>query len=572
MKPSRAHAGVGAGSATLEQERAAVRGQIFSHLAGFVLAPTVKALADRGAFEPFEQAGRAEQAERLDGGTGTVEFETIAHRTHANRGYLRVALRLLASSGWLEQHTRENGRLVSYTMTEAGRVATRMAPSLYAEVLPFLPKALFLQDCLFGAGEEPLLPSLRELVRRAESRWGLDAEGDARDRGLTGEVTRRLRLHLDGVLVGPAMVALARGGVFAALERGPAAVSALPGNAQSLTCVLDLLATQGWVLRQGERVELTSAGRYAAQIATAYGVTVSYLPLFTMLNTLLYGNPRFPHVDENGFEVLVDRAMNVWGSGGAHRTYFKKVDEIIIEIFNRPLHLQPRGICDMGCGDGTFLEHLYFVVRERTARGSVLDQHPLVMVGADFNKVARRVTKQTLRQAGIPTYHVIPGDINRPAQLASDLEKLGHDIHDLLHIRSFLDHNRPYSLLANYVSGTRKARSSGAFAHLGKEILPDELEENLVRHLRRWAPYIGRFGLLALELHTLPPELTAAHPEKTPAVGYDGTHGYSDQYLVELDVFLECAREAGLRADPRYQASFPPSELATVSINFFTAG
>jgi hypothetical protein len=416
------------------------------------------------------------------------------------------------------------------------------------------------------------LPSLRELVRRAEGRWGLDVEGAARDPDVTRDVKRRLLTHLDGVLVGPVMVALARGGVFAALERGPAAITALPGNAQSLTCVLDLLATQGWALRQGDRVELTSAGRYAAQIATAYGVTVSYLPLFTMLSTLLYGNPRFPHVDENGFEVLVDRAMNVWGSGGAHRNYFKKVDEIIIEIFNRPLHLQPRGICDMGCGDGSFLEHLYFVVRERTARGSVLDQHPLVIVGADFNKVARRVTKQTLRHAGIPTYHVIFGDINRPAQLASDLEKLGHDIHDLLHIRSFLDHNRPYSLLANYVGGTRKARSTGAFAHLGKEILPDELEENLVRHLRRWAPYIGRFGLLALELHTLPPELTAAHPDKTPAIGYDGTHGYSDQYLVELDVFLECAREAGLRADPRYSARFPPSELATVSINFFTAG
>jgi hypothetical protein len=41
--------------------------------------------------------------------------------------------------------------------------------------------------------------------------------------------------------------------------------------------------------------------------------------------------------------------------------------------------------------------------------------------------------------------------------------------------------------------------------------------------------------------------------------------------LVEIPVFLECAREAGLVADPRFQANFPPSELATVSINFFTA-
>ena len=223
----------------------------------------------------------------------------------------------------------------------------------------------------------------------------------------------------------------------------------------------------------------------------------------------------------------------------------------------------------MGCGDASFLEHLYFVVKKHTAHGQELDRHPLVLVGADFNKVARRVAKQTLRKAGIPTYHVIPGDINRPAQLASDLEALDLDIHDLLHVRSFLDHNRPYIPAANYTSGTRAGRSTGAFAHLGEEIPCDELKENLVRHLRRWAPYVGRFGLLVLELHTLPPDVTAKHLEHTPAVAYDGTHGFSDQYLVELPLFLDCAREAGLWADERHQCKFPQSDLATVSINFF---
>ena len=215
----------------------------------------------------------------------------------------------------------------------------------------------------------------------------------------------------------------------------------------------------------------------------------------------------------------MDRGMNVWGSGGAHKTYFKKVDEIVLDIFNRPLDVQPRGICDMGCGDGTFLEHLYSVIKNSTSRGAALDTHPLILVGADFNKVARRVTKQTLQRAGIPTYHVVNGDINRPAQLASDFEKLDLDMHEFFHVRSFLDHNRPYSAPANYAAGARKARSSGAFAHLGKEIPADELEENLVRHLRRWAPYTGRFGLLILELHTLPPELAAGASGKNAGGG-----------------------------------------------------
>jgi len=58
------------------------------------------------------------------------------------------------------------------------------------------------------------------------------------------------------------------------------------------------------------------------------------------------------------------------------------------------------------------------------------------------------------------------------------------------------------------------------------------------------------------------------NPQDT-GVAYDGTRGFSDQYLVEMPVFLDCAREAGLHTDPRYQFKFPPSEPPTVSINFF---
>jgi|HubBroStandDraft_1064217.scaffolds.fasta_scaffold00049_40 hypothetical protein len=546
-----------------DEEKAAVRGVVFGHLAGVVLAPTVKALWDRRVFDLFGSAGE------------WVDFDRIARETRANRGYLRVALRLLASCGWLKQRV-ESGHTPRHALTTEGRIAVNTAPLLYGEVLSFVAKAVFLEDFLFGASDRPVLPSLQELVRRSKEQWGLQPDVDP----VVSQVRNQIREHLDGMIIGPAMVALARAEILAQLER-PVDIDAIAANRASLTCILDLLAAQGWVAlesstrdnaRDRNSVILTACGRYAAQIATSYGVTVSYLPLFDNVSTLLFGNSRIPRMDESGVELLVNRGMNVWGSGGAHRTYFKKVDEIIVEIFNRPLNLQPRGICDMGCGDASFLEHLYSAVKNKTDRGKVLDRYPLILVGADFNKVARRVAKQTLRKANIPVYHVIPGDINRPAQLASDLEELNLDIHDLLHVRSFLDHNRPYISPANYAGGTRIGKSTGAFAHLGEEISCDALEENLTRHLRRWAPYVGRFGLLALELHTLPPEVTAANLSKTPAVAYDGTHGFSDQYLVELPVFLDAVKEAGLKADPRFQAKFPPSELATVSINFFTTG
>jgi hypothetical protein len=543
------------GESMPHDEKAEVRAALFGHLSGIVLAPVVKALFDRKVFEIFGDS------------QAWVGLDQIVDRTHANRGYLRVALRLLASCGWLTQRMFEDGRSPCYALTPYGSLALRIASPLYEEVLAFFPKVVFLEDFLFGRSDQPLLPSLEALVQRAKDRWGLGFEGDSS----TARIRRQLRTHLDGILVGPAMVALSRGGIFEELELGPLEIQNIHGNQGSLSCVFDLLAAQGWVAREQNTVRLTSSGKYAATLATSYGVTVSYVPLLNTVRTLLFGNPRIPRVDESGVELLVNRGMNVWGSGGAHRTYFKKVDEIVVEIFNRPIARQPHGICDMGCGDGTFLEHLHSVVKTRTARGQVLDKHPLVLVGADFNKVARRVAKQTLRKANCPTFHIIQGDINRPPQLAADLDDLGLDIHDLLHVRSFLDHNRPYSPPMDYIKGSRKGRSTGAFTRLGQEIAPDELEENLVRHLRRWAPYVGRFGLLLLELHTLPPELTAANLEKTPAVAYDGTHGFSDQYLVELPVFLDCAREAGLRSDARHACKFPPTQLATVSLNYFIA-
>ncbi len=214
----------------------------------------------------------------------------------------------------------------------------------------------------------PVLPSLQSLVMRARERWLALPHDDP----VAATVAASIRGHLDGVLIGPAMVALVRGGVLARLEPGAVETRAIAGNQASLNCLFDLLATQDWLVREGDSVRLTSRGLYAAQIATSYGVTVSYLPLFNALPTLLFGNARGPRLDESGVELLVNRGMNVWGSGGAHKTYFKKVDEIIIEIFNRPLARQPQGICDMGCGDGTFLEHLYEVVKQKTARGKVV--------------------------------------------------------------------------------------------------------------------------------------------------------------------------------------------------------
>ena len=72
---------------------------------------------------------------------------------------------------------------------------------------------------------------------------------------------------------------------------------------------------------------------------------------------------------------------------------------------------------------------------------------------------------------------------------------------------------------------------------------------------------------MIIELHTIDSKLTSHNIGKTPATAYDATHGYSDQYIIEVDVFRAVAAKAGLLPDDNHFAKFPDSELATVSIN-----
>ena len=74
---------------------------------------------------------------------------------------------------------------------------------------------------------------------------------------------------------------------------------------------------------------------------------------------------------------------------------------------------------------------------------------------------------------------------------------------------------------------------------------------------------------MLIELHTVKPELIAKNIGLTAATAYDATHGYSDQYIVEIKEFTTVLEEAGLIADKNSFKKYPNSDLATVSINLF---
>ena len=260
------------------------------------------------------------------------------------------------------------------------------------------------------------------------------------------------------------------------------------------------------VLSQNKYINVDETYQYILSRAKSYGVTASYQPILSNLDKTIFSNENLIYkrkIDEK--EIHVNRRLNVWGSGGAHKTYFNKIDKIITDIFNSPIESQPKGIADMGCGDGMFLEHIYKLITQNTLRGQHLDKYPLLIIGADLNQEALDVANLNLKKLILISNFLI-SDISNPVRYKHDLKNLFDiNIKDLLHVRSFLDHNRIFKKIEK--SSDYPYESSCAYACKGNLIESDDIISNLVYHLSQWKKHISIHGLLILELHGINPSI-----------------------------------------------------------------
>ncbi|MBS7787427.1 class I SAM-dependent methyltransferase [Flavobacterium sp. CYK-55] len=524
-----------------------LRGTIFRHLDGLATAPVAVALQKTGILDYLQQQKQA-------------DLDELALQFKANKGYLHVGLRVLCSQGFLNYHLDPVAQKISFSLSDKSQLAFDHF-YLYEDVVDLLKYSTQFHPRLF---DEAPFAKLQAIFEKYKRNYNLEISQDS----LTAEVQNQILKHVEGYLVAPTTVRLGMSGMFHKyfMETSFRAEE-FHKSPEMFDQILQFLSYLGWFQHKNGNYQFTETGLFFAKRAASYGVTVSYLPTFAQIEELIFGNPSALRMQPDGSdEIHVDREMNVWGSGGAHETYFKIVDEILIYLFNLPIEQQPKGILDMGCGNGAFIQHIFEVIDRQTLRGKILDQHPLFLVGADYNQAALKVTRANLIKADIWA-KVIWGDIGRPDLLASDLkENYNIDLGDLLNVRTFLDHNRIWENPKN-TTPNRISLSTGAFAHRGELISTRAVEDNLLEHMQKWAPYVKRFGLLLIELHTIAPEFAAKNIGKTAATAYDATHGFSDQYIVEIDVFNKVAAEAGLYPDYKVFKRFPDSDLATVSIN-----
>ncbi len=449
-----------------QEEKKQLRSILFRHLDGIAIGPTIASLYEKGICTYMQNNPH-------------FTFKKITEQFEVNDGYLNVGLRLLSSQGWLKRIIIEDGKDIDFYLTDKGKQVYPLFLH-YVKFFSFMPTCIHLDDYLFNDQPFPHLDTLSLLITT------LDNAKNKYHKIETAEW--EIITHLEGLLVGPFIVAFGMSNFFTEIiVTKKNIIKELKKISPLLQLCLDLFTRIDWI----ENDCFTKKGEFFLKRASAYGVTVSYLPTFIQTPALIYGNPSMLwEKQKDGSESHVNRRMNVWGSGGAHSTYFKKIDEIIINIFNQPLKEQPLGIADMGCGDGTLLKHLYNVVKNDTLRGAHLTKHPLKIIGADFNRAARLASTITLNDANIE-HSILAGDISDPALYAKNLQsEFGLELKNMLNVRSFLDHNRIYSP-PKHSHKKHVCSSTGAFAYKGKWIENNDLKQMEKNYWKIWITHIG---------------------------------------------------------------------------------
>lgn len=464
-----------------------LRSILFRHLDGLAIAPIMVALNKHKVLDYIFSKKE-------------VSLEELTQTFNANEGYLNVGLRALCSQGFLEYHIDNSKDFISFSITDKSEYAFSLSP-LYNDVVEYLRET---EGRFSKEFEELLFDKLNRLFEKYKNNYNISYSPNP----VEYEVQTQILKHIEAYLVAPIIVQLGMSGMFHKyFMEASFQPEEFHKQPDCFKKILNFLTHLNWFTVKNGNYKFTETGLFFARRASAYGVTVSYLPTFSKIEELIFGKASILRDIAFGEdEIHIDREMNVWGSGGAHSSYFKVLDEIIIEIFNRPIEEQPKGVLDMGAGNGAFLQHIFEVIDRQTLRGKMLEQYPLFLVGADYNQAALKVIRANLIKNDIWA-KVIWGDIGQPDLLAKDLKNnYNIELSDLLNTRTFLDHNRIWESPTN-INPQRISTSTGAFAFRGKRINNNAVEENLLNHLQKWAPYVQKHGLLIIELHTIPPRI-----------------------------------------------------------------
>ncbi|WDD90194.1 class I SAM-dependent methyltransferase (plasmid) [Burkholderia sp. FERM BP-3421] len=483
---------------------------IMNHYAhGYVLMPILYSLERKGIWSLIRNRR-------------TLSFAELVAITGAAPGYLNIALRIGEAVG-LIAHDEALIRWV-----DQDGVAERLSG---------------LDPALFGLYA---LDPIAYLTHATEARWTFAI--DALERRGRGSEQDWFREFTDGIVAIPLLVGLNRLAATATATSGPVDLSDISPVAKHE--VQRLFAWFHWSDGiEASSLALTDVGRWVCRNALNYSLGLSYRPLLNQIDALIFGDSRTLFARLDAFENHVDRTLNVLASGSMHKTYFRSVADTVVRLFeDERFEQQPACIVDTGCGDGSLLAELYRRIRDDSPRGRVLHTFPLTMVGVDYNPASLAATHRTLTEKAVP-HRVLHGDIGDPDGLRAALREAGIDdpARPLLHVRSFLDHDRPYrapttpSRAPTLVPAGLHATRDGAI------VAPQDVQDSLIEHLSRWRAALNeRDALLVLEVHALEARLAFEARHDSISLHFDPLQALTGQLLVSAKAFVYATAAAGL--------------------------
>lgn len=500
----------------------------YSH--GYVAIPVILACREKGLFTLLQTKN-------------PLSLSQLVDELSANEGHLQVVLRMFESLQWVKFNDQG---LIELTMDAK---TYQLIQSLPIEVLS-----------LYKIPVSRLLKSI--FHRKHINRWIKYLLSQSSPNHLVFD-------FLQGTIIVPLLIALRQGKDS---DLNPTYLFDQL-SAKVRQTILLFFESKNWLKKQDGRIELTEIGKFMLDRSYNLATVASYYPMLAQISKILFGDPqKVFRRDRHGHELHIDRTLNVIASGFQHERYFKDIEILIISIFNRePYEEQPKYVIDMGCGDGTLLKRIYQTIVTQTKRGRLLDKYPLIMIGVDFNQKALAATQKTL--SDIPHY-TLQGNINDPELLLKDLKSSGiSDPENALHIRSFLDHDRPVPDLTQQDKLGSRSRIPYQGVYVDKNggaLAPAVVVQNLVEHLGRWASIISKHGIIILEVHNLLPQTVATYFDQNESFHFDAFHAFSMQFLVEAEVFLLSAAEAGLFSKREFTKRYPEILPYTrISLNYF---
>lgn len=475
-------------------------------------------------------------------GVATIPLDVgeLARRTGLQPAYTHLAMHLLATQG-LAAIVR-HGRATAVALTPAGRVWARHAAA-YDRFEDILDRALALRAALRGEGDAA-----------AACRAAASARASRALRAAPAELAERLRAHRRGPLFAVAVRELAGVRAFARIARAPLGwcpLDALPLHRPALDACIDLLADAGWLARDEDLVRLTPAGLVAARWAPLYGYLEGYMRILRRVPAVLglegaAGADAARVTADEDRDLLLAGKAQVFARGGLRGP----LEEMVLEVFERePLETQPRAVLDMSAGDGSVLQALHHGIAERTRRGAALARHPLALVGIVGNRLARERAAARLGGDGVPCL-LLSAPLEEPDAIAAELARAGLDLKDALVVSKTCIHGRRYVGANGTALPARDGPPSTAVfvTPEGELVAPEDLEDDLAAFFSRWARWTPRHGMVAVDAHTVAPEVAAQSHAVNVMTHVCATHGYSAQYLVEAPVFRRAARRAGLES------------------------